>query len=308
MSRPPRLDPPDGHHHVYNRGARKGPLFLDDEDRRGFLELLAELPARYGVEVQGYALMPTHYHLMVVSRRGRLGQAMQRLQGEHSARFNLRHQSAGPLYEGRYQNRLVEDGAWWAHLLAFLHLNPVEAGLVADSREGWTSHAAYLGLAQRPAWLSCEELLRAHGGPEALGSYVAEVQAGSRPGPEGWDGQVWEGGSPGGSARALPQVEPRATGLLSPEEALAEVVAVTGRSVEDLRRAFPGRRGSPARWVAIAWLVERAGLTQAEAGRRMGANPVVACRDLAKVRQLQDGDSEVGRWMQQLRGGRDAQA
>lgn len=272
-----------------------------------FLELLSELPGRYGVEVHGYALMSNHYHLLVVSRRGKLGLAMQHLQGEYSARFNQRHQSTGPLYEGRYQNRLVEDDAWWAHMLAYVHLNPVAAHLVGDPREAlWTSHPAYIGRVKAPPWLTTGELLTIHGGAEALETYVYEVQVGREQGPEGWEATQWEGGSPGGSSRTPKAPAQPTIPLLSPEDALAEVVAVTGRSLEELCHAQVGRRGSPARWVAIAWLVERAGLTQVEAGRRMGANPVVACRDLAKVRRLQGGDGEVGRWMQHLRGIRHA--
>lgn len=302
MSRPPRLDPPDGHHHVYNRGARKANIFLDDEDCLSFCALLAELPTRYGVEVHGYALMSNHFHLMVVSRRGRLGQAMQRLQGEHAARFNQRHATSGPLYEGRYASRLVEDDVWWAHLLAYVHLNPVAAHLVGDPAEAyWTSHAAYLGRESRPPWLFCDELLATFGGAKALDAYVREVQIGREQGPEGFVAELWEGGPSGGDRRA-PAPPPRPpTGLLSPEDALIEVAAVTGLPVAELRLAHPGRTGSPARWVALAWLVERAGLTQAEAGRRLGANPVVVCRDLAKVRRLQSGDSPVGRWIRHLR-------
>jgi hypothetical protein len=43
-----------------SRGARRQNVFLDDRSCARFLELLAALPARFGVEVHGYALMPNH--------------------------------------------------------------------------------------------------------------------------------------------------------------------------------------------------------------------------------------------------------
>ena len=42
--RMPRLDFPGARHHVMNRGARREPIFLDDDDRRAMLDLLADLP------------------------------------------------------------------------------------------------------------------------------------------------------------------------------------------------------------------------------------------------------------------------
>jgi hypothetical protein len=35
-----------------------------------FLDLLAQLPERFGARVHGYALMPNHFHLLVESVRG----------------------------------------------------------------------------------------------------------------------------------------------------------------------------------------------------------------------------------------------
>ncbi len=41
-----------------------------------------------------------------------------------------------------------------ARLIAYIHRNPVRAGLVtAPADTDWTSHRAYLGLAYKPSWL-----------------------------------------------------------------------------------------------------------------------------------------------------------
>jgi hypothetical protein len=51
--------------------------------------------------------------------------------------------------------RIVEvprDGV--AKVIGYIHRNPVRAGLVENPGDStWTSHGAYVGLAERPAWL-----------------------------------------------------------------------------------------------------------------------------------------------------------
>ena len=142
------------------------------------------------------------------------------------------------------------------------------------------------------------DFLEIFGSIAALDTYVREVQIGRERGPTGFAPEDWEGGAPGASSVSPPTP---AAKLVSPDQALAEVAAVTGVPKDAVGAAHAGRNGAPVRWVALAWLVERAGESQAAAGRRLGAHPVVVCRALAHVRALEGGDSDVARWMRALR-------
>ena len=143
-----------------NRGARQAPIFHSDHDCVSFLGLVADLPRLFGVEVHAYALMPNHFHLMLV----------------------------GPVFRGRYRNRLVEDERYWAHLLSYLHLNPVKARLAPTPAEArWTSCRAYYGLETRPDWLKTEDLLDAFLGPAGLSEYTQAQQVGREGAPDGFD-------------------------------------------------------------------------------------------------------------------------
>jgi len=48
MARPLRIEIPGGRYHVTARGNERRSIFRDDPDRHHFLELLAELPERFG--------------------------------------------------------------------------------------------------------------------------------------------------------------------------------------------------------------------------------------------------------------------
>ncbi len=59
-----------------NRGARRQLVFRAEQDCMLFLDLLGETVDRYQIKVHGYALMPNHFHLIVESVVGNLGDAM----------------------------------------------------------------------------------------------------------------------------------------------------------------------------------------------------------------------------------------
>jgi REP element-mobilizing transposase RayT len=53
-------------YHVLARGNRKEAIFLDEEDRRMFLQTLGEACAMTGWRVHAWVLMGNHYNLMLV--------------------------------------------------------------------------------------------------------------------------------------------------------------------------------------------------------------------------------------------------
>lgn len=291
MPRPPRIDHPGARHHVMNRGARRQVLFHDDRACLLFLDLLDDLHVRFGVIVHGYALMPNHFHLLLQTPRGNLSRAMQHLGSAFTVGLNRLHLGwDGPVFRGRFKNRLVEDEAYWMHLLAYLHLNPVEGKLVADvDASRWTSHAAYVGAESCPRWLRTGELLDLFGGLEAYRGYLWEVQVGREKGPAEFDAKaLWTasrtGRVPEGAARPKPPREERAL-LPTAEEALAAVARVTGEPIAALSSSARGPGGNPARWLAAWWLERAAGLSQAEIGRLLGADMAQVSRFIGRVRR-----------------------
>jgi hypothetical protein len=67
----------------------------------------------------------------------------------HSARrgsFEARKKGDGPIFKGRFRSQLIRDESHLPYLLAYIHLNPLKAGLVTRLySHGWTSHRARAG-------------------------------------------------------------------------------------------------------------------------------------------------------------------
>lgn len=294
MPRPPRLDYKGARHHVMNRGARHEPIFVNDQTCALFLGGLAELPLRFGVRVHGYALMPNHYHLMLETPEGNLSRAMRHFQATFSRDFNRLHPGFdGPLFRGRFHNRLVDDEDWWTHLLAYIHLNPVEAHLVAKVDDSlWTSHAAYANLAATPDWLTTSELLALHGGREAYRHYLWEVQVGRRPGPEDFDAENFR--TRRVSAPVPARLHPPMPAL-DAHDVLATVCSTVGVKRDQLRRPALGPGGNQARWLAAHWLVYAAHLKHREVADLLEGSVVTVSQWLGKVGEKRQTDAEFRR-------------
>ncbi|MDD5308546.1 MAG: transposase [Deltaproteobacteria bacterium] len=113
-----------------------------------FLDLLGEMAARHEIEVHAYSLMPNHDHLLLRSLHGNLSRGMRRLNADYTQRVNRIHGWDGPVFRGRFRSELVRDEPSLPYVLAYIHLNPLRAGLVTRLQsERWTSHRAYNGRA-----------------------------------------------------------------------------------------------------------------------------------------------------------------
>jgi len=125
MSRPLRIDVEDGWYHVISRGIERREIFQKDADRRDFLERLFGLTESHTIRVHGYCLMQNHFHLQLQTPLANLTEAMQRLLSGYVICFNLRHQRAGPLFQGRYRAILAGEQEWITEVNRYIHLNPV---------------------------------------------------------------------------------------------------------------------------------------------------------------------------------------
>jgi putative transposase len=83
-----RIQYPGAVYHVMARGSHGQAIFADDQDRKRFLETLAEACQRAGWRVHAYVLMGNHYHLLIETPEGNLVAGMKWLQSAYTQRYN----------------------------------------------------------------------------------------------------------------------------------------------------------------------------------------------------------------------------
>lgn len=141
MTRRTRTDFPGAVHHVFGRGNDKRPIFQDDEDCRTFLHRMIEYQGATGVKILAYCLMINHYHLVTQTADVPLNRFMHRLLTSYTRIVNDRWVRVGHLFQGRYSARRCKTDREACVAIRYVHLNPVEAGLVSLPGEwAWSGH------------------------------------------------------------------------------------------------------------------------------------------------------------------------
>lgn len=132
MSRMPRVSIAEIAHHVINRCNHQEKL-LTHSDLQDCCALLLEAKKRFGIRIFAYALLQNHYHLLVQEPAVKsLSKAMHWFNGSMAMRFNIRHDSKGHLWQGRFRNRVIKDDPHLLRCLLYIELNPARAGLAPN--------------------------------------------------------------------------------------------------------------------------------------------------------------------------------
>lgn len=147
MARLPRLTLPGYPHHVIQRGNNRQAIFTTKADYQTLLDLLDENARKFSVAIHAYVLMSNHFHLLATPQSAEgLPQMMQAVGRRYVRYFNDSQKRSGTLWEGRYKSTLIQTDRYLLACMAYIDLNPVRAGLVAQARDyPWSSHGHYIG-------------------------------------------------------------------------------------------------------------------------------------------------------------------
>ena len=160
MTRPLHLDYSGAWLHVFSRGVDRHDIYLDDHDRRHFLDLLGVTIPQFRWRLHAYVLMSNHYHLLVETTEPTLSRGMKKIGGEYARWFNKRHRRVGHLFQGRFKAHLIDHDEYLLSVARYIVLNPVRAHMVEDALQWpWSSARATAGAALVPPWLSTNAIL-----------------------------------------------------------------------------------------------------------------------------------------------------
>ncbi|MBM4333599.1 MAG: hypothetical protein FJ117_20680 [Deltaproteobacteria bacterium] len=190
MPRQPRLDAPGTLHHVIGRGIEGSRVFRNQGDREDFLDRIGKLCEAKALSVYAWALLDTHFHILVRTGSQSLSYSMRKLLTGYVVNFNRRHRRYGHLFQNRYKSILCEEDPYLLELTRYIHLNPLRARIVKAlkglSVYPLAGHSAIMGK-QKRGWQDVETVLGYFGRRKkaaivAYESYVREgIETGRRP-------------------------------------------------------------------------------------------------------------------------------
>ncbi len=149
---------PGEYYHIFNRGNNRQAIFFNNNDRARFLisallfqsplviknidrlskisvqnlilhnkEMVNEIISTRFIELNCFALMPNHFHLIVrENKEGGVAKYLQRLQIAYTRYFNTKNDKIGHHFQGHYKAVRVEDNNQLLYLSTYIHRNPRE--------------------------------------------------------------------------------------------------------------------------------------------------------------------------------------
>lgn len=246
MPRRPRHFRPDSVFHIGDRGVDRQPIFLSDGDRSFFLKAMEEALAECDARTIAYCLMPNHFHWALATGEMRFGPLVQRVLTRHAVRFNRLHGRTGHLFEGRHWSKLCENLDQIENTIAYIHLNPVRAGLVRRPGDWQWSSAR--------TWLADEDqrLIDISRLSDLTGRSIASLKQ-----------------------RHAEDIRAELAGGrrgLSPRQLVSEVASPLGLEVSALRSAARGEIYTKAKQLLVE-RAERGGISLVALAHELGCNP-----------------------------------
>ncbi len=173
MSRPLRVEYEHAFYHVISRGHRRENIFRNDGDRKKFLNKLSLAAERLQLKIHAYVLMSNHYHLLIETPQSNIVKAMHDINAGYANWYRTKYRLIGSIFQGRYKAIIVEKNEYLLVLSAYIHLNPVKAGMAKKPEEYiWSSYGNYIGKSKPPSFLYVAEILAKFKNKSAYGQYV----------------------------------------------------------------------------------------------------------------------------------------
>lgn len=136
MARPARLELPRQIYYVTGKAKDGLHLFQAPADGKDFLHQVAKAATRFKWQLYGFQLTPETYHLVIRPLEATLSRGMRDVTAGYSQNINLKRNTRGALFQGRFKSIAVERGPHLADLLSGLTNLPVDLKLAA-SVEQW---------------------------------------------------------------------------------------------------------------------------------------------------------------------------
>jgi putative transposase len=182
MARPLRIQYPGAVYHITCRGNERRDIYRDDKDRTTFLGTLGQSIKTYTIKLYSHVLMGNHFHLLVETPLGNLGEFMRHFNISYTSYFNRRHRRVGHLYQGRYKSIVVDRDEYLSVLSRYIHLNPIRTRLMKNKPDEekaeylinyrWSSLQGYINKNKRDEFIDYAMVLGEYGGDNTRGRHA----------------------------------------------------------------------------------------------------------------------------------------
>jgi len=310
MVRPLRLSFENAFYHITARGNMREKIFHSDRDKEVFLKKLKETLIKYSMICYAYCLMDNHYHLFIKTTQPNLSQGIHYLNSSYANWFRNKHQIIGPIFQGRFKSILVDADNYALILSAYIHLNPLRAGIVRQLEDyPWSSYLDYLNL-RKPNISDPSFILKSidnntFNSIKSYREYVIEYQGMKDPikksyhhialGSETFIERVKEKIKHKGQRREIPST--RSISKYDVETIITKMTQVLNIKS---RMIFDKKRGNPNRSLAIYLIKRFTPLSLSKIGELFKMDYSAVSQAAKRFEQKTEMDNEIKEYMQKV--------
>jgi REP element-mobilizing transposase RayT/biotin operon repressor len=145
-------------YHVIARGNERKDIFLDDEDKNKFIQIIINKKKKNEYILYVYCLMNNHLHLLLKEEKDNISRIMRRINTAYAYYFNKKYNRVGHVFQNRFRSEPVENDRYLISLIRYIHNNPVKAKIVNQPHQyKWSSYSLYLR--EQKSIINKEEIL-----------------------------------------------------------------------------------------------------------------------------------------------------
>lgn len=147
MPRRARRDLKSKYTHVIVQGINKEYIFEEDKLKNIYMKILKKNLENTQVKILSYCIMGNHVHTLVHSEKvSEISKFMQKSNTEYAMKYNKIKKRVGYVFRDRYYSQDILSEKQLFNCVAYIHKNPIKAGIVENFEEyKYSSYNEYMG-------------------------------------------------------------------------------------------------------------------------------------------------------------------
>lgn len=127
------------------RGNERKPVFLDEEDKKRFVDIMLQKKDGTASRLYAYCVMGNHVHVVIQEVEQPLERFMKRIGVTYAAYFNKKYHRIGHVFQDRFRSEAIEDEAYLLNVIRYIHKNPFGPERSPATNYPWSSYPSYMG-------------------------------------------------------------------------------------------------------------------------------------------------------------------
>lgn len=142
MSRTPRKNKNGKIHHIIVQGINKEYIFENEKYKKYYIKQITNNE----VLIIAYCIMDNHAHILICSDEiNKISKYMQKINTAFAKFYNEEENRVGYVFKDRYKSEVITNSKYLKTCIAYIHNNPVKAGMVTHPKEyKFSSYNKYL--------------------------------------------------------------------------------------------------------------------------------------------------------------------